>query len=449
MQDNTADLANNDVIAPVSSNPRKKNMMAVLLRATKLVEKISTAAEQKIVKAEKRKEDHMKHVVAEKDRKDEAKNAKRKRQEDADDRRVQIKVEKREQKEHERNKQKADKHDYVMQKKAKMREQKEHEREKNEADADDRRMLRKVKKKEEQDEKMRIRKAMVKVPIIRRGKPTREVELTTPYCVPANGAIYETVRPANIVEPEAVGTYVNEQFVKDTVAGLLSSGTVEGYIEMNTYIQTEYGPLFKSGYFGNSTTGFTDTVVKKLWHVNQAFIQLAKIPVQDTRCIVTGRTVIEMDKFFDEINGDLAFMPRRGRGITVNDPLFFNSFMREVIHSHPTFPRCASKRVRGTKSVTDIMHLIGLVPPVDAHSHNSPYYRGWRTTDPDKAHPDGPREGVVNGKQKDGSDAIDERDGLYFRRYEYDVIRIYTVARNPKYFRCATAAKSSQAEGSA
>jgi hypothetical protein len=132
MQDNTADLANTDVIAPVSSNPRKKNMMAVLLRATKLVEKISIAAEQKIVKAEKRKEDHMKHVVAEKDRKDEAKNAKRKRQEDADDRRVQIKVEKREQKEHERNKKKAGKHDYVMQKKAKMREQKEHERNKQE-----------------------------------------------------------------------------------------------------------------------------------------------------------------------------------------------------------------------------------------------------------------------------------------------------------------------------
>ena len=60
----------------------------------------------------------------------------------------------------------------------------------------------------------------------------------------------------------------------------------------------------------------------------------------------------------------------------------------------------------------------GLGPPVDAIARNARVHRGHPSTDPDKPgqHP----QGIVDTKQ---------RDGMYFRRYEYVESRVLNARR--------------------
>ncbi|KAJ1464965.1 hypothetical protein T484DRAFT_1867010 [Baffinella frigidus] len=167
-------------------------------------------------------------------------------------------------------------------------------------------------------------------------KPIHDVDLPTPYCVRAAAPIYEEYMACSTkVDAVAVSVYIDEAYIQDAVKAI-QCGTTEDYTRCNAYIQNEYGPLFKTCMLGNFRTGMTDKVIKRVWHIEKAFIVLAGMPCQDTRCIVTGRTVIEPDRFVDEINGDLKCFLRRGRGFTVHDPLTFNAFFRELRRSHPT-----------------------------------------------------------------------------------------------------------------
>ena len=99
---------------------------------------------------------------------------------------------------------------------------------------------------------------------------------------------------------------------------------------------------------------------------------------------------------------------RLGRAFTVNDPLSFNCLFRELQRSHPSWPRINTV-VRGTKGITQIMEVFGIGPPAQSRARNAANFRGEANTDPDKVHPDGPREDGIEAR---------ETDGLYNQRYE-------------------------------
>ena len=270
----------------------------------------------------------------------------------------------------------------------------------------------------------------------KRGDAIHEVQLTTPYSVPAMKPVFESYVPCSIkVEAESISLFVNELYVRDAMLAL-PRGTSNDYDKFHEYVQDEFGRLFYTGKIGNFATGLKDAVTKKLWHLEEGFQRLMMMPSQDARCLITGLTVIEPDRFADEINGDVKYFMRRGRAFTCHDPLTMNIFFRSLQHWHPTFPRpYGDKRARGTKSMTDVMRLVGLVPSSCAHAHNASRFRGPRSTDPDKHHPDGDRPGAVNGKYAGGKDVPGERDGLYFRRYEYDLNMVYATARKDRHFK--------------
>ncbi|KAJ1467147.1 hypothetical protein T484DRAFT_1756084 [Baffinella frigidus] len=395
----TGPSCGDSVVPPASNNhgskKKKKNLLAVLMRATKRVEKQSTKdREQKL--------------------KNDLKEGRAKKKKQANDDREKAATERK------------DKKEFNIELKKK-------EKELREEAKTARRVLSESKKTARRTD-----------PKFRQGKPTLEVDLDTPYYVRATPPVYEAnVSCAVKVDPEDVSIYINTGLIKEIVT-TLEGGDINGYLKFHKYIQCEYGPLFKTGMFGNYRAGLKDQVVKKLWHINQAFTWMMTMPCQDPRCTLTDRMVVDPDRVADEINGELKFFLRRGRGFTVNDPLAFNTVMREMLHFHTTFPRPRDgKPVRGTKSITDVLHLLGIGPPAEAHAWNTPRYRGYRNTDPDKTHPDGDRPGVVDGRQPDGKEATTERDGLYFRRYEYDVYRIHTSARQPRYFNSSNAANIS------
>jgi hypothetical protein len=205
---------------------------------------------------------------------------------------------------------------------------------------------------------------------------------------------------------------------------------------MHDHIQKEYGPLFYTGKIGNVSTGVTTATSKKLWHINQALVIMRSLPCQDPRCAGNERTVVECDLFEDETKGEVVdSILCRDRGFTVNDPVFFNVFMREMQRAHPSYPRSEEAIARGTKSITDVLNLVGIGPPADAHAHKASQYRGFRNTDPNKSHPDGARKHVVDGKYPNGKLPSSERDGLYFRRYDFSVDRVFTAARMHRYFK--------------
>lgn len=272
--------------------------------------------------------------------------------------------------------------------------------------------------------------------VVRRGKRPHEVDFVTPYCVKANPPVYEVDMACSVwVNPEDVSVYVDSTPIKIIIDGM-DFGPGKDYTEFSKYTNAEYGPLFKTGLFGNNPSGLRQTVLAKVWHLNKAFLEMSQMTCLDTRCLISDRTVIELDRFADEINGEVEFVFRVGRGFTVNDPLAFNVFMREMQKRHPTFSGYSDSR--GTKGITDTLHLFGIGPPDSAHAHAAPHYRGPRSTDPDKSHPDGERPALADGS-KPGRvvSTASERDGLYFRRYEYNVSRIYATVRS-RYFNAPT-----------
>lgn len=259
----------------------------------------------------------------------------------------------------------------------------------------------------------------------RNEKPVHEVDLATPYCVRAAAPMYEANIPCSVkVDEEPVSMYVDDLWVK-TIVDEIQSGSADDYTDFHKYIQIEYGPLFKTGMLGNFRFGISNNVVKKLFYINQAFVKMTMLKCKDPRCVIlTGRNIIEPDRFMDEINGEVMCMMRRGRGFTVNDPLSFNSIMRKLQSIHPTFPRKTNAApARGTKGMTDVLILVGIGPPSAAHAHKSPLFRGYRSTDPDKVNPNGPM------LKKEVATSTHERDGLYFRRYEFTIDRVYMGIR--------------------
>ena len=254
-----------------------------------------------------------------------------------------------------------------------------------------------------------------------------EVDLAVPYCVKATSPIYEIDMPCSVkVDEEPVSMYIDEAWINATAAEI-TSGSAQEYMDFNAYIQKEYGQLFKTGYAGNYRFGIIGNVVKKLFYINRAFMKLSVTQCQDSRCVVTGLNIIEPDRFADEVNGDVSSIMRRGRGFTVNDTVAFNNVLRKLQSTHPTFPRKTAAIMRGTKGITDVLYLVGLGPPSAAHAHNAARYRGPRSTDPDKKKK--PTPGV------DDATVSSERDGLYFRRYDYTDDRVYKGCRRGRHFK--------------
>ena len=261
------------------------------------------------------------------------------------------------------------------------------------------------------------------------------VEMKIPSFVRVN-PFYETSIPCSIkVEPEPVSMYIDKLWV-ESIVSTISSGTDEEYIHFHEFMQNEYGQLFETGMIGNHMYGMKDSVVKKLFYIDKIFMKLSSTPCQDSRCTVKELNIIEPDLFMDEINGNVPYIMRRGRGFAVHDTLSFNCVMREIQRAHPTFPRVGVIPARGTKAITDALYLVGLGPPKEAHAHNSSHYRGPRSTDPDKTNPNGPIPGVVGTLPS-------ERDGLYYRRYEYSDGRMYKDVQRDRHFKGTSRSNSS------
>lgn len=222
------------------------------------------------------------------------------------------------------------------------------------------------------------------------------------------------------VSPEDVSAYIKPEWVAEFVKKLpiVCKGSTDCKV-FEEVLQNEMGKLFASHRIGDNARGLNPKVTCKLAHIRNALTALSKAPCQDPRA-APGRMIVSFDIFADEVDGDIANIMRCGRGFTVNDPLAFNLVLR-AMQSDASYTR--KGHPRGTKGMTDVMKLVGLGPPVTAVGHIAASFRGPKSTDPDKKHPDGDR-----------FDKKRETDGLYYRRYEYTTKRVLGAARSIKMF---------------
>jgi len=236
------------------------------------------------------------------------------------------------------------------------------------------------------------------------------------------------------VVPESASDYVDAAWVADFVKSLPTARPGSSVCSIfEEVLQKEIGKLFASARIGDDARGLSFNVTSKLTHIHNAFDALSKTPCQDPRA-APNRMIISLDIFEDEHGGKVDNIMRCGRGFTVNDPLAFNLVLRAMQSNHASYPVWkAGRKARGTKGMTDVLRLVGIGPPKGATGHRAANFRGPKTTDPDKKHPDGDR---TDGKR--------ETDGLYFRRYDYNKKRILSAVHSKKFFKQSKKDKKSK-----
>jgi hypothetical protein len=194
------------------------------------------------------------------------------------------------------------------------------------------------------------------------------------------------------------------------------SGIVGSIPEVTAYEVTAWKGYLESHY--GTTSGSKkpkDPVVKKIVLINRLLLKLSQVPCQDSR-LVEKLNIVQPDIIPGDERGVMCFI-RPGRNFTVHDPLAFNMVFRELQNSHPGWPRRSSDRkvLVGTTGITEPLSALGL-GPVEAGPwifHNS-NLRGPEDTDPEKKWCATKRKWTKNGK----------RDGMYYRRYEFNEERV-------------------------
>ena len=212
---------------------------------------------------------------------------------------------------------------------------------------------------------------------------------------PTQGELDATPLWEKFVSREAVTRFV-------ACLSVMSTESREACVSVNT---NEYGVL-------------TADQQDKFFIMEGMLTLMSQTLCEDSRCTGTNMPILVADPLPDEVfTGTIQRFLRVERCFTVNDPLFFDLICRRVQDVHPLFPRSRPSRSRGTKSFSEAFDRAGLGPPVSARAHMSRIgnHRGPRDTDPDHAHPYGPR--------LDGKHWVRETDMMYFRRFIYDMGR--------------------------
>jgi hypothetical protein len=193
----------------------------------------------------------------------------------------------------------------------------------------------------------------------------------------------------------------------------------------------------------------------KAAHLEDMLLRMNSTTCQDPRCPDMTKNIIEVRLLPDEATqADVKRVLRPERSFVVIDPLTFNCLFRELQRSHHTYPSNKTKLATGTKSITETFEVFGLGPAKGARAHNV-YKLGLRgppSTDPNKIHPDnfGGKKHSANEQDVDKMEVENEtdtpklgdvvklvsggeRDGLYFRLYEYDATRSNTASTRTKH----------------
>ena len=220
--------------------------------------------------------------------------------------------------------------------------------------------------------------------------------------------------PVEVAPETTTPDYVNSAWVKSMIDAL-GALPKEDEEEWKRYLIEQFGAL--SGSCA-PRTGPTRKVVL----MERLLLALSHQHCQDTRLQAEPlRPLVEPELLAGEEGGVTRFL-RPGRNFRVNDPLAFNSAFR-ALQACPLWPSTGN----GTKGMTQPLSALGIGPveTAGAWTGRNSGVRGPEDTDPDKVWRDGRwvkkrAWSPFNGKWV----AKGDRDGLYHRRYTFELHRV-------------------------